>query len=170
VASILAVPNRAYVAADVIKRTLCGSLKVSPDGMVRESDRYLMVGRQGAARPDPVQMAWLYAQMVRWGQAPLSAENLALAKSVVRPDIFDAALSGESTELSGEPVDGVGAFTGPLFNADDIAGYLSSWSIKRRSRCLALWPGFDCSAQFFCIVLPRQANLYTLHQLRFADN
>ena len=37
------------------------------------SDRYLLIGREGAARPDPVQAAWLYAQMVRWGQAPLSA-------------------------------------------------------------------------------------------------
>jgi ABC-type nitrate/sulfonate/bicarbonate transport system substrate-binding protein len=26
-------------------------------------------GREGAARPDPAQAAWLYAQMVRWGQA-----------------------------------------------------------------------------------------------------
>lgn len=133
VASILAVPNRADVAAEVINRTLSGRLKVSPDGTVRESDRYLMVGRQGAARPDPVQMAWLYAQMVRWGQAPLSAEHLALARSVVRPDIYDAALPGESITLAGEPADGIGAFTGPTFDPDDIAGYLSSWSIKRRS-------------------------------------
>jgi two-component system, oxyanion-binding sensor len=133
VASILAVPNRADVATEVISRTLSGRLKVSSDGTVRTSDRYLMVGRRDAARPDPVQMAWLYAQMVRWGQAPLSAEHLALAKSVVRPDIYDAALSAEGTTLSEEPADGIGAFTGPLFNPDDIAGYLSNWPIKRRS-------------------------------------
>lgn len=133
VASILAVPNRADVAVEVINRTLSGRLKVSADGTVRESDRYLMVGRQGAARPDPVQMAWLYAQMVRWGQAPLSAEHLALAKSVVRPDIYDAALCGEDITRSGEPADGIGAFTGPMFNPDDIAGYLSHWPIMRRS-------------------------------------
>ena len=70
--SILAVPNRADVAAEVIRRTLDGRMKVSPDGTVRTDKRYLLVGRERAARPDPAQTAWLYAQMVRWGQAPLS--------------------------------------------------------------------------------------------------
>ena len=58
-------------SAEVIRRTLDGRMKVAPDGTIRTSDRYLLVGRNGAARPDPVQAAWLYAQMVRWGQAPL---------------------------------------------------------------------------------------------------
>jgi NitT/TauT family transport system ATP-binding protein len=131
VASILAVPNRADVAVEVINRTLSGRLKVSADGTVRTSERYLMIGRKGAARPDPVQAAWLYAQMVRWGQAPLSAEHLARAKSVVRPDLYDAALSFTDADVLGEPADGIGAFTGPAFNPDDIAGYLSHWDIKR---------------------------------------
>jgi NitT/TauT family transport system ATP-binding protein len=132
VASILAVPNRADVAAEVIGRTLSGRLKVSPDGIVRNNDRYLIVGRKGAARPDPAQMAWLYAQMVRWGQTPLSTKQLALAKSVVRPDLYDAALPGRDIDLAGEPADGIGAFTGPAFDPDDIAGYLESWDIRRR--------------------------------------
>ena len=100
VAAILAVPNRADVASEVIRRTLDGRMKVSPDGTVRIDDRYLLVGRDGAARPDPVQAAWLYAQMVRWGQAPLSAELLAAAKGVVRPDLYDAALPGEVDQVA----------------------------------------------------------------------
>ena len=68
----------------MIRRTLDGRMKVAPDGTVRVNDRYLLVGRKGAARPDPAQAAWLYAQMVRWGQAPLSAEMLAAAKGVFR--------------------------------------------------------------------------------------
>ena len=73
-ARILAQPERIGVDADVIQRTLDGRLKISPDGTMRESSRYLLVGREGAARPDPVQAAWLYAQMVRWGQATISPE------------------------------------------------------------------------------------------------
>jgi hypothetical protein len=68
-AQILARPERIGVDAEVIQRTLDGRLKVSPDGTRRESSRYLLVGREGAGRPDPAQAAWLYAQMVRWGQA-----------------------------------------------------------------------------------------------------
>ena len=54
-AAILAKPEYIGVDAEVIRRTLDGRLKVSPDGKVRESSRYLLVGREGAARPDPVQ-------------------------------------------------------------------------------------------------------------------
>lgn len=131
VAEILAAPGRIGVAAEVIRRTLDGRLKVAPDGALRTSDRYLLVGRQAAARPDAVQAAWLYAQMVRWGQAPLSPEHLAAAQAVVRPDLYDAALERPELEPAGEPADGIGAFAGPPFDPNDIAGHLAAWKIKR---------------------------------------
>lgn len=130
VAAILAAPARLGVAAEVISRTLAGRLKVAPDGTVRTSERYLMIHRKGAARPDPVQAAWAYAQMVRWGQTPLSAELLAAARSVMRPDIFDAAVPAYRWE-GGEPADGIGAFAGPPFAPDDIATHLGAWKIGR---------------------------------------
>jgi ABC-type nitrate/sulfonate/bicarbonate transport system substrate-binding protein len=126
VAAIMAAPNRIGVAAEAIARTLEGRMKTAPDGMVRASDRYLLIGRDGAARPDPVQAAWLYAQMVRWGQAPLSADLLADAQAVFRPDLFDAAVEADKPRISGEPPDGIGAFVGPRFDATDIAGYLAA--------------------------------------------
>jgi two-component system, oxyanion-binding sensor len=128
-ASILAAPERLGVDAEVILRTLDGRLKISPDGTRRESGRYLLVGREGAARPDPVQAAWLYAQMVRWGQTPFSPEALSTAKAVFRPDLYDAALGRE-----GKPADAtgaVGAFAGPPCEADDIAAHLAAFRIGR---------------------------------------
>jgi ABC-type nitrate/sulfonate/bicarbonate transport system substrate-binding protein len=131
VTAILAAPNRIGVDAEVISRTLEGRLKVAPDGSVRTDDRYLLVGRSGAARPDPVQAAWLYAQMVRWGQTPLSKELLAAAKAVFRPDLFDAIVqSGEA--ITTTPPDGIGAFAGPAFDAEDITSHLNSWAMKHR--------------------------------------
>ena len=82
-------------------------------------------------RQDPAQAAWLYAQMVRWGQAPLSDEFATAARAVFRPDLYDAALPGEQGDLAGEPADGIGAFAGPAFDPKDIAGHLKAWSIKR---------------------------------------
>ncbi len=128
-ARILAQPERIGVDADVIQRTLDGRLKISPDGTMRESSRYLLVGREGAARPDPVQAAWLYAQMVRWGQASISPEALETAKAVFRPELYDAAL-GRAGELA-ETSDAVGAFAGPAFDANDIAGHLAAFKIGR---------------------------------------
>jgi two-component system, oxyanion-binding sensor len=128
-ARMLSQPERIGVGADVILRTLDGRLKISPDGTMRQSNRYLLVGREGAARPDPVQAAWLYAQMVRWGQAAISPEALKTAMGVFRPDLYDAALGreGKPSEASGA----IGAFAGPPFDASDIARHLAAFGIGR---------------------------------------
>jgi NitT/TauT family transport system ATP-binding protein len=133
VAALLAAPNRIGVGAEVIRRTLDGRLKVSPDGAIRTDSRYLLVGRAGSSRPDPAQAAWLYAQMVRWGQAPLSRDMLGLARAVFRPDLYDAALGTPAAPPVGEPSDGIGAFAGPPFDPNDIEAHLATWAVKRPS-------------------------------------
>jgi two-component system, oxyanion-binding sensor len=131
-ARILAHPERLGVNAEVIQRTLDGQLKISSDGTIRESSRYLLVGREGAARPEPVQAAWLYAQMVRWGQTSIDAEALKTAMTVFRPDLYDAAL-GESRASGAATAPPFGAFAGPAFDPADIAGYLASFTVARRA-------------------------------------
>jgi ABC-type nitrate/sulfonate/bicarbonate transport system substrate-binding protein len=130
-ARILAQPERIGVDADVVRRTLDGRLKISPDGTMRESSRYLLVGREQATRPDPMQAAWLFAQMVRWGQASISPEAVEIAKSVFRPDLYDAALGREGKPA--DTSDAIGAFAGPPFDAEDIAGHLAAFAIGRRT-------------------------------------
>ncbi|MBR0789377.1 ABC transporter substrate-binding protein [Bradyrhizobium manausense] len=127
---ILAQPERVGVDAEVIQRSLAGRLKISPEGALRESGRYLLVGREGAGRPDPVQAAWLYAQMLRWGQTALSNEALRTAMAVFRPDLYDAAL-GRSGD--GQPDTSFTAFAGPAFDPRDLGGYLASFEIGRRA-------------------------------------
>ncbi len=128
---ILSAPNRLNVAPEFTRRTLDGRLKISPDGKYRESDRYLMVGRRGAARPDRAQASWLYAQMVRWGQAPLSRDLLLAARETFRPDIYDAVVGAGDLPPEGEPKDGVGAFDGPEFDALNPEKHLATWKIRR---------------------------------------
>ncbi|OAF11731.1 nitrate transporter [Bradyrhizobium centrolobii] len=132
-ARILARPERIDVDAEVVQRTLDGRLKISPDGAMRESGRYLLVGREGAGRPDPAQAAWLYAQMVRWGQTALSPEALVTAMGVFRPDLYDAAV-GQSAGTADAPGGSFGAFAGPAFDPRDVAGYLASFDVARRAR------------------------------------
>jgi len=131
-ARILAQPERVGVDAEVIRRTLDGRLKISPDGMMRESSRYLLVGREAAERPDPVQAAWLYAQMARWGQTAIGREALSTAMGVFRPDLYDVAL-GQRRQASAGAQSSVGAFAGPAFDPDDISGYLASFALPRRA-------------------------------------
>jgi NitT/TauT family transport system ATP-binding protein len=131
-ARLLAQPERIGVDADVIQRTLDGRLKISPDGTMRESSRYLLVGREGASRPDPVQAAWLYAQMVRWGQTAVSPKALKVAMAVFRPDLYDAAL-GLNGDTHRGALGSVGAFAGPAFDPADVTGYLASFNVFRRA-------------------------------------
>ena len=128
-ARILGQPERIGVDPEVIQRTLDGRLKIASDGTMRESGRYLLVGREGAARPDPAQAAWLYAQMVRWGQTALRPDALRTAMGVFRPDLYDVA-SGQPGKAS-DASDAIGAFAGPAFNPEDIAGHLAAFRIGR---------------------------------------
>jgi two-component system, oxyanion-binding sensor len=129
-AQILSHPDRIRVDAEVVQRTLDGRLKISPDGTMRASGRYLLVGRESAARPEPVQAAWLYAQMVRWGQTAFSPDALKTAMGVFRPDLYEAVL-GRGGQVA-EVADSIGAFAGPSFHPDDIAGHLAAFAIGRQ--------------------------------------
>jgi NitT/TauT family transport system ATP-binding protein len=124
VAAILARSDRIGVDAEVILRTLQGRLKIDHDGTQRDSDRYIMFARGGAARPDPVQAAWLYAQMVRWKQTVFSAEALALARGVFRADLYDAAFPGDAPVAQEQ----ISAFAGPAFDAENIEAHLDYWA------------------------------------------
>lgn len=132
VSRILSAPHRLNVAPEITRRTLDGRLKVSPEGKYRESDRYLMVGRRGAARPDRTQASWLYAQMVRWGQAPLSTELLLAARDTFRPDLYDQVFGAGDMPPESEPRDGIGAFDGPAFDPLDLEKHLAPWPVRRR--------------------------------------
>jgi NitT/TauT family transport system ATP-binding protein len=130
VARILARAEYVGVDPDLILRTLEGRLKISAEGTVRESRRYLLIGRQEAPRPDPVQAAWLYAQMVCWGQAEMSHDALQTAHAVFRPDLYDQALGSAAKPIRAS--DSVGAFAGPAFDPENVARYLASFPISRQ--------------------------------------
>ncbi len=127
VAALLSRPDLIGVDPEVIQRTLAGRLKVAPDGRVMDDPRYMLVGREGASRPEPLQAAWLYAQMVRWGQATQSADALTVASRVFRPELYDAAVDRPPVAVPNLPADGLGAFTGPAFDPADVAGYLAAF-------------------------------------------
>ncbi|MFN3655917.1 MAG: CmpA/NrtA family ABC transporter substrate-binding protein [Pseudolabrys sp.] len=126
--------RRVGAAAEVIARTLSGNLTVSTDGTMRATDRYILIGREGANRPDAIHAAWMYADIVRWRQAPLSEDLQRIAESVFRPDIYDAALGCGASVPMTAPRDHVGAFAGPEFDPSDIAGYLAAWRRPRNAK------------------------------------
>ncbi len=133
VVALLAAPNRLDVAPEIIRGTLKGQMQMAlGDGPCIRAD-YILIGRDGAARPEPAHAAWLYAQMVRWNQTALSRDLLAAAKACFRPDLYDAAVGGvASTMAPRKPLDSVRDFTGPPFDPDDIAGYVRASRVDDR--------------------------------------
>jgi ABC-type nitrate/sulfonate/bicarbonate transport system substrate-binding protein len=132
VASLISAPHRLNVPQELIRGTLEGQLRLARGAEPRADPNYVLIGRAGAARPDPIHAAWLYAQMVRWDQAQLSPELLASAEACFRPDLYDAALSAPA-QAPCTPADGIGAFVGPKFDADNIAGYLAAFRCPRQN-------------------------------------
>jgi ABC-type nitrate/sulfonate/bicarbonate transport system substrate-binding protein len=133
VVALLAAPNRIGVAPEIIERTFTGRLRIAPGGDFRADPNYILIGREGSARPEPAHAAWLYAQMVRWHQAPLSPDFLAAAKACFRPDIYDLS-GGASTKPAATRSDGIDAFAGPSFDADDIANYVTTLQADLKNR------------------------------------
>jgi ABC-type nitrate/sulfonate/bicarbonate transport system substrate-binding protein len=126
VAALVAAPHRLNVPPEIIRGSIEGQLRLARGAAPRAAPNYILIGRDGAARPEPNHAAWLYAQMVRWDQAPLSPELLASAEASFRPDLYDEALSAGIRAPCG-PADGIGAFVGPKFDAGNIAGYLAAF-------------------------------------------
>ncbi|QDM17195.1 ABC transporter substrate-binding protein [Tardiphaga sp. vice352] len=127
VSALLARPDRVDADAGIIRTVLEGRLVQATGASPRASSNYISFARNGAARPDPTQAAWLYAQMVRWGQAPFSTEAQQIAEAVFRPDLYDAALGlAVHANVTG---DAIGAFAGPPFNPENLAVHLASFEI-----------------------------------------
>jgi two-component system, oxyanion-binding sensor len=125
------VAERIETSPELVVRTLAGNLKVTPDGTVRKNNAYIAVGDSDANRPDPVHAAWAYAQIVRWGQAPLSAQLQATAENVFCRSLYDSVVLSTDRGGRSESRDRIGAFVGADFDANDIAGYLAFWRSKR---------------------------------------
>jgi len=127
VVALLAAPHRLDVAPEIIRATLNGRIAMAPGGNPRPCADYILIGRDGAARPEPAHAAWLYAQMVRWHQTALSPDLLTAAEACFRPALYDAAVGNAASAKSPpEPGDGIVAFTGPSFDPKDIAGYVGA--------------------------------------------
>lgn len=122
-AHLLSAPERLNLGAELILRSLEGRLRIDPTGTVREDRRYLVL-ESAAARPDVRQALWLYAQMVRWGQARLDEAARGAVESCYAPELYDVALAGMTRD--GQRDDGIGAFTGPAFDPAHLAAYLDT--------------------------------------------
>ncbi|MGD9785898.1 MAG: CmpA/NrtA family ABC transporter substrate-binding protein [Hyphomicrobiaceae bacterium] len=128
-----------------------GRRLVAADGTERPVDGFLTFAANAATFPWTSHALWFFTQMVRWGQAPYTPENLARARQTYRADIYRGALADagialpsasskvEGAVLRDTPVGSpsgrltLGAdafFDGSIFDPDHIDAYVSAYRIE----------------------------------------
>lgn len=124
-ALLLSEPRHLGLPSDMLARALEGRLNAAGDGAARSDADFLVMHRDGANRPAPAHALWIYAQMVRAGQAPFSADAAAQAVRVYATGLYDAALAAPPAPVAPAPADPVGTRFGTPFTPDDLEGYLA---------------------------------------------
>lgn len=124
VAALLSRPDRVGVEASAILRALDGALVA---GAERNRD-YLVFGDCQSGRPQPYQASWVFAQMLRWGQARLSPELLRSTRAVFDSRLFDCVVgvSGPRAHKA------IGAFSGESFDETDVRTYVNAFPIGEK--------------------------------------
>ncbi len=112
-AMILARSEYLDVSQDVILKALAGDLEFH---------------QNGAQWAECEHALWLYAQMVRWGQAPMTDEAQQGVCRTFRPDLLAQSLGSSAPQHQGNapsPLDGI------PFDATNIQAYISAVHIKK---------------------------------------
>ncbi|WP_082490590.1 CmpA/NrtA family ABC transporter substrate-binding protein [Aureimonas sp. Leaf454] len=133
---ILARPEHVGGSADMICELLAGRMPVDGAGTIRSIPDYLTFHAGAATFPWSSQALWVYSQMVRWGQVPLTADGERAALAAFRPDLYRevfgsriADLPAADTRIEGlAPFDAIG--DGRTFDPRDVAAYVEGFPIR----------------------------------------
>ena len=90
-AELLSAADALALPVDIIARSLERRLTTA-NGEQRAVDGFLSFGARAGAFPWISHALWFFTQMVRWGDARMSAANIAVAQLAYRPDLHREAL------------------------------------------------------------------------------
>jgi len=132
-AEILAMPGYIDAPLEILRRVLLGEFTVDRHGTKRTIPDYFVFHQDFATFPRVSQALWTYSQMVRWGQAGYSVENVERAASGYRPDLYRAALGGDVAPAEDRRVEGDEPgdrfIDGRVFDPDRIEEYVAGFAI-----------------------------------------
>jgi NitT/TauT family transport system ATP-binding protein len=119
-ASLLSLPTYLSQPVEVILPALTGSLEIG--GAQRHIPGFLSFDAPHSTMPEPAHAAWFYAQMVRWGQANLSKQNLERAMKCYGPETYAETIGVQYRQRD----ETGGFFDGRIFDPKRIESYLAS--------------------------------------------
>jgi NitT/TauT family transport system ATP-binding protein len=149
-AKVLSEPRYIGVSADILQRTLAGTIRLSPESGLTHIPDYLLFARHSANFPWKSHALWFYSQMVRWKQIEPSPERAEIARNTYRPDVYrdavkslgidvplaDAKIERTTDAITESQTGGIlfgaeGFFDGRVFDPEDLDGYLSATRVDR---------------------------------------
>ena len=119
-ASLLSLPAYLSQPVEVILPALTGSMLIG--GAQRNIPGFLSFDAPHSTMPEPAHAAWFYAQMVRWGQAGLSKQNIERAMKCYRPEVYAETIGAQYRQRN----EIGGFFDGRIFDPKQIESYLAS--------------------------------------------
>ncbi|MBB3428568.1 MULTISPECIES: CmpA/NrtA family ABC transporter substrate-binding protein [Rhizobium] len=137
-AEALADPRYIAAPAAIIRRVLSGEFNLDAKGNRRLIDRYFSFHGNFANYPRPSQALWIFSQMIRWGQVALSKQNMKIAASAYRPDLYRLALGAGAgpdeadIRIEGDK-EGDRFMDGHVFDPDEMADYVGGFAVKAAS-------------------------------------
>jgi ABC-type nitrate/sulfonate/bicarbonate transport system substrate-binding protein len=121
-AALLARREYLGVSAELVAAALRGRLHLGADRYTHDPD-FMFFHRHAAGLPSVAEALWVYAQMVRWGQVPCSAEREAVAARVFRPDLYRRYVAAD------RDVPAIAAFDGIEFGTESLGAYLRTFDV-----------------------------------------
>jgi two-component system, oxyanion-binding sensor len=119
-ASLLSLSTYLSQPIDVILPALTGSLRIGDEQ--RRVPGFLSFDAPRSTLPEPAHAAWFYSQMVRWGQADFSKQNIVRAMKCFRPEIYAETIGVQYHQRNKIG----GFFDGRNFDPKQIESYLAS--------------------------------------------
>ncbi|MBS0242800.1 MAG: ABC transporter substrate-binding protein [Proteobacteria bacterium] len=131
--------DNAEALAELLARPelIGASAKVIAQGLDRRRTGgagFLSFAAGGGTVPLQTQALWFYAQMVRWGQAALTDENVTAASATYRADLYREALAPLGVAMPDAATISAGDrfFDGRVFDGERIGEYLAGFEIRSR--------------------------------------
>lgn len=99
------------------------------DGRKTEDPNYMIFSARNCNYPQPKYVKWWLSQFRRWGMVPQAPDYEAIAKRVMRTDIYEEAMKELGVTHAGMNDDPETLFDGVTFDPKDPEAYAKSFSV-----------------------------------------
>src|SRR3954465_6741104 len=128
-AEIVSRPTYINCAKEIILGRLLGNYDFG-DGRTKKDDHYMIFHQRNCNYPQAKYAVWWLTQFRRWGMVSGAPDYKAVAKQVMRSDIYEEAMKEIGYKHGGPNSDPETLFDGITFNPEKPEEYAASFPIK----------------------------------------